>query len=98
MLRVKGYGNGISQDLLKTSRTNGQPSESVCPGCANSEVTWTFNPIQRTLRSPSQFLWERSRADARLSLRVDSRKLPAASPGLIDFDFAFRPTCWSVSC
>ena len=23
MLRVKGYGNGISQDLFKTSRTNG---------------------------------------------------------------------------
>lgn len=63
MLRVKGYGNGIPQDLLKTSRTNGQPSESVCPGCANacanSEVAWTFNPIRRTLRSPSQFLWER---------------------------------------
>ena len=59
----KGYGIGISQDLGKTSRTKGASF-----GIGLSElrqrlhevgVTWTFNLVQRTLRSPSQVLGER---------------------------------------
>lgn len=58
MSRGKGYGNGITQDVLSIFRTNGAAFGSgLCErGRANSDLTWTFNPIQPTLRSLSQFL------------------------------------------
>jgi hypothetical protein len=54
MLRVKGNGNGISQDLFKTFQTNGAAFGIGLSGLRE------LSPIQPTPRSPSQFLWERA--------------------------------------
>lgn len=68
MLRVKGYGNGISQDLLKTSRTNGaafgiglsglrelRGHLDIQSNSTDTQITVTVPLGEETRRRPAEF-------------------------------------------